>query len=183
MVSPIPWFRSFGCAAITTSFIREWQEATSSNSNIHATWVSLDDLIGILWNNTLMILLKQLVSNENNHLFSNRSLLQVLLLSFLGMVFGLLTKFSFGRKLLLDYPKLFSLGFFSHEGPTEETMKNTKFSITFFGQGWPKEESLPEPSDQHTTLPSKKLVTRVTASNPGEMITNSNSALAIDWLK
>lgn len=85
----------------------------------------------------------------------------------MGIIFGLLAKFSFGRQLLLNHPKLFSLGFFSHEGPSEETMKNTKFSITFFGQGWPKEDTHIEPTDQYTTPPSKKLVTRVTASNPG----------------
>lgn len=87
----------------------------------------------------------------------------------MGIVFGILAKYSFGRKLLLKYPKLFSLGFISHEGPTEESMKNTKFSITFYGQGWPKEEALSEPTDQHTTLPSKKIVTRVTGTNPGEL--------------
>lgn len=85
------------------------------------------------------------------------------------MIFGVLTKFSFGRKLLLDHPKFFSFGFFSHEGPSEESMKNTKFSITFYGDGWTKEESLSEPTDQHTTLPNKKLATRVSASNPGNL--------------
>lgn len=99
--------------------------------------------------------------------FAFRSLLHVVFLSFLGIIFGLLTKFSFGRKLLLNYPKVFSLGFVSHEGPTEEKMKKTKFSITFYGDGWPKEEALSEPTDSHTTPPSKKLVTRVSASNPG----------------
>ncbi|XP_031631125.1 saccharopine dehydrogenase-like oxidoreductase [Contarinia nasturtii] len=96
-----------------------------------------------------------------------KSLLTVLLVSLMGVVFGLLTKCSFGRQLLLKYPKFFSLGFISHEGPTEEQMKNTKFSITFYGQGWPKEDALAESTDQHTTMPSKKIVTRVTGTNPG----------------
>ncbi|XP_055325410.1 saccharopine dehydrogenase-like oxidoreductase [Sitodiplosis mosellana] len=96
-----------------------------------------------------------------------KSLLTVLMVSFMGIIFGILAKYSFGRKLLLKYPKLFSLGFISHEGPSEESMKNTKFSVTFYGQGWPKEEALSEPTDQHTTLPSKKIVTRVTGTNPG----------------
>lgn len=96
-----------------------------------------------------------------------RSLCSVIILSVLGVIFGLLSKFSFGRKLLLDHPKFFSLGFFSHEGPSDETMKNSKFSITFYGDGWPKEEKLSEPTDRHATPPTKKLVTRVSASNPG----------------
>lgn len=92
-----------------------------------------------------------------------------------GVVFGVLTKFAFGRKLLLDYPKVFSFGFVSHEGPTEDTMEKTKFSVTFHGKGWP--EKLAEPTDVHTTEPTKKLVTRVTATNPGECIFIYNKQL------
>lgn len=88
----------------------------------------------------------------------------------MGVIFGLLTKCQFGRNLLLKYPKIFSLGFISHEGPSEESMKNSKFSITFFGQGWPKEEALSEPTDQHTNPPSKKIVTRVSGTNPGKFL-------------
>lgn len=95
------------------------------------------------------------------------SLLHVIGILVFGAIFGILTKFSFGRKLLLDHPKLFSLGFFSHEGPSEDTMEKTKFSITFYGQGWPSSEKLAEPTDVHTTAPTKKLVTRVTGTNPG----------------
>jgi len=85
----------------------------------------------------------------------------------LGTIFGFLAKYSFGRKLLLNYPKLFSFGTVSGEGPTEEKMENTNYSLTFSGYGWPKEEKLAEPTDQHTTKPSKKLVTKVLCKNPG----------------
>lgn len=105
-----------------------------------------------------------------------RSLLHVILLSVLGIIFGLLSKFAYGRKLLLSFPKVFSLGLVSHEGPTEETLKKTKFSITFFGDGWPKEEALSEPTDSHTTPPSKKLVTRVSATNPGTLTQNHHNS-------
>lgn len=94
--------------------------------------------------------------------------MSALFISFFGAIFGLLAKFKCGQQLLLKNPKLFSFGFFSHEGPTEEKMKNSKFSITFYGRGWPKEESLAEPTDQHPTRPSKNLVTRVSATNPGK---------------
>lgn len=56
---------------------------------------------------------------------------------------------------------------FSHEGPTEETMRNTKFSITFYGKGWPKEEALAESTDTHTDPPTKTLITKVSGTNPG----------------
>lgn len=103
------------------------------------------------------------------HKYLFRSILTVLFISFMGIVFGLLTKYSFGRKLLLNYPKFFSFGLVSHEGPTIEKMKKSKFSMTFYGQGWPKEDTLAESTDQHTKLPSKKIVTRVSASNPGKI--------------
>jgi len=96
-----------------------------------------------------------------------QSLLHVILVCFLGAIFGVLTKFEYGRKLLLNHPKFFSLGFFSHEGPKPEVMENTKFSITFYGEGWPVEEKLAEPTDKHTSPPTKKIVTKVTGSNPG----------------
>lgn len=96
-----------------------------------------------------------------------KSLFHVVMVLLLGAVFGMLTKFEFGRKLLLNYPKIFSLGFISHEGPSDDTMEKSKFSITFHGQGWPKSEKLSEPTDVHTNLPSKKLITRVTGTNPG----------------
>lgn len=98
----------------------------------------------------------------SRHLF-HRSLLHVILLCVLGTIFGALTKFQFGRKLLLKYPQIFSLGFFSHEGPSDETMKNTKFSITFYGDGWAKGET----GENRSSTPTKKLITRVSASNPG----------------
>lgn len=55
----------------------------------------------------------------------------------------------------------------SHDGPTEEDMKNTKFRMTFVGEGWPKNEKLTEVTDKHPNPPTKKLVTRVGATNPG----------------
>lgn len=82
-------------------------------------------------------------------------------------IFGFLAKFGFGRQLLLKYPKLFSLGTVSHEGPSEEQMENTNFSLTFYGNGWPKEEKLAEGSDKHTNKPTKRLVTRVFCKDPG----------------
>ncbi|EDQ91000.1 uncharacterized protein MONBRDRAFT_18216 [Monosiga brevicollis MX1] len=53
-----------------------------------------------------------------------------------GTVFGLLASFEWGRSFLLKYPKVFSMGVFSHEGPTEEQMAETAFSMTFFAQGY-----------------------------------------------
>jgi short subunit dehydrogenase-like uncharacterized protein len=93
------------------------------------------------------------------------SLLQAIGVAFIAVVFGILAKFSCGRKLLLNHPKLFTLGFVSHEGPKEEANENTKFTMTFYAEGW--NEKLAEATDEFTTPINKKLVTRVSALNPG----------------
>lgn len=102
-------------------------------------------------------------------------------------VFLAFSKFQLGRKLLLkvlfpsrigaldniliepscnfQYPKLFSFGFASHEGPTEEQCENTHFSFTFFAEGWNKK--LAEPTDAHNEKPNKRMVAKVTGKNPG----------------
>ncbi|XP_056423140.1 saccharopine dehydrogenase-like oxidoreductase [Hyla sarda] len=60
----------------------------------------------------------------------------VIKLMFAGLLFLLFTKFSFGRKLLIKYPKFFSFGIFSEEGPTQKQMDESSFSFTFFGEGY-----------------------------------------------
>ncbi|XP_055373745.1 saccharopine dehydrogenase-like oxidoreductase [Condylostylus longicornis] len=96
-----------------------------------------------------------------------RSLIVTLGVAVFAAIFGILTRFSFGRNLLLKYPKIFSAGMFSHEGPSEEKTEKTRFSMTFYGEGWPKEEKLAEPTDQYKTTPSKTIITKVTGKNPG----------------
>lgn len=85
----------------------------------------------------------------------------------MGVIFGILSKFSFGRKLLLNYPKFFSCGFVSHEGPSEEKMNNTYFSMLLYAKGWPKDDQLLESTDKHTNPPSKTLIAKITGKNPG----------------
>lgn len=96
-----------------------------------------------------------------------RSLIAVFGVAFVGAIFAILARFSYGRDLLLKYPELFSFGFVSREGPKEEKLEKTRFSITFYAEGWPKEEKLAEPTDKHTNPPSKNITTRVSGINPG----------------
>lgn len=86
---------------------------------------------------------------------------------FFAFCLALLTRFQFGINLLLKYPKLFSGGFFSHEGPSEKFNENLDFSITFVGKGWSQGEGLAEPSDQYATPPRKTVVTKVSGTDPG----------------
>lgn len=59
---------------------------------------------------------------------------------FLTVLFGgalsLLAPFEWGRRLLLGAPGLFSGGIFSHEGPSQQQLQETSFSMTFVVRGF-----------------------------------------------
>lgn len=95
------------------------------------------------------------------------TILEVLAVILIGAVFGIMTRFKLGRQLLLKYPRLFSAGFVSHEGPSEKTMENTTFAIYFKGEGWNRDQDQLEPSDQFKVPPNKKLKVKVSGTNPG----------------
>lgn len=52
-----------------------------------------------------------------------------------GGMFNTFVKFSFGRKMIIKYPGLFTGGGFSHAGPNEEQRKQTNFQFEFYGKG------------------------------------------------
>ncbi|XP_054725446.1 saccharopine dehydrogenase-like oxidoreductase [Anastrepha obliqua] len=96
-----------------------------------------------------------------------KSWITAVLVALLAVSFGLLTKFSFGRQLLLKYPKFFSLGFASREGPSEANMERTHFSFIMRANGWSNSDRLVEPTDQYADPPSKTLTVKVSGTNPG----------------
>lgn len=93
------------------------------------------------------------------------SLFYVICVMFIGAVFALMSKFSFGRKLLLSHPKFFTAGMVSHEGPAEETNENLMFEMIFSGEGWKEKQS--DPTSKFDMPMNKKVVTRITGPNPG----------------
>eukprot|EP00873_Tetraselmis_striata_P014793 jgi/Tetstr1/435057/TSEL_024027.t1 len=64
------------------------------------------------------------------------------------------------------YPSLFSYGLFSHDGPTEEMMAQTRFSMTFVARGF-KSGAPVQASDK----PDMQIVTRVEGPEPGYVAT------------
>ncbi|KAL7987516.1 hypothetical protein Chor_006435 [Crotalus horridus] len=60
----------------------------------------------------------------------------VIKLMFAGLLFLMLVKFNFGRKILLKYPEFFSGGHFTKDGPTEKQMEGASFEMTFLGEGY-----------------------------------------------
>jgi hypothetical protein len=55
------------------------------------------------------------------------SLFYAILMMMFGIVFGILAKFGFGRKLLETFPEIFSCGAVSKQGPSKEVAENTNF--------------------------------------------------------
>ncbi|CAH2249906.1 saccharopine dehydrogenase-like oxidoreductase [Pelobates cultripes] len=86
-------------------------------------------------------------------------------LIFAGLLFVLLTKFSFGRKLMIKYPKFFSFGYFSSEGPTQQQMDESSFDMTFFGEGYSKGK------DPQQGKPDLKICTQVSGPEAGYVST------------
>jgi hypothetical protein len=82
-----------------------------------------------------------------------------------GLIFGILARFNFGRRLLLNHPKFFTFGAVSHEGPTDEFNEHSIMEIYFSGEGW--KETMNDSSDQFKIPVNKKMITRVTSRNPG----------------
>ncbi|KAG0048583.1 hypothetical protein BGZ83_006467 [Gryganskiella cystojenkinii] len=88
-------------------------------------------------------------------------------------VFGLFAKYEFGRKFLLKHPRLFTLGVFSHQGPSDQQLAETSFSETFFAKGYSAE--LQAKHTKHEELlsvePDVEIVTSVSGPEPGYVAT------------
>lgn len=75
----------------------------------------------------------------------------------------LLAQFEFGRKILLEFPRLFFAGMTSHDGPSEETVEKSEFEMIFIGRGWREKIN----TDEKLNIPiNKKIITRIHCSNP-----------------
>ncbi|KAK0533852.1 hypothetical protein OC835_002880 [Tilletia horrida] len=69
--------------------------------------------------------------------------------------FGLLASFRLGRALLLRFPKLFSNGRVSHEGPTRQQIKSTSFLSTLVVRGHTS-STIARARDASTSTSTKK---------------------------
>ncbi|XP_043803160.1 saccharopine dehydrogenase-like oxidoreductase [Apis laboriosa] len=96
--------------------------------------------------------------------FTLNSLFAVLKTIIFGFIFLMLSKYEFGRNLLLKYPTFFSGGYIGYEMAKPEELDKIKFSITFKAEGWT--EKLVEPTDKHKDPPNKVLITKVSGTNP-----------------
>ncbi|CAN6470146.1 unnamed protein product [Victoria cruziana] len=81
-----------------------------------------------------------------------------------GFIIGLLTKVQIGRNLLLNYPEIFTLGWFRLTGPTEEEVRSATFKMWFVGHGYSDESKL-------SGKPDKQIITRVSGPEIGYVAT------------
>lgn len=61
----------------------------------------------------------------------------LLLVTFYGLLFAVLAKFAWGRRLLLAHPSLFSGGVFTHEGPSRAQLAQGGFTTTVLAYPMP----------------------------------------------
>ena len=92
----------------------------------------------------------------------------------MGLLFNLLASLGpLGRSILLRHPRLFTLGAFSDEGPTEEMLAATSWTTTFFGKGWAKAQV--DAGTDTPTPPGGQLdttvVVKVSGPEPGYIAT------------
>jgi len=66
-------------------------------------------------------------------------LVNTLKLSLFAIMFVLLANIGIGRKLLMMYPHIFTLGLFKRGGPTEKQIKETSFTMELIGHGFTEE--------------------------------------------
>jgi hypothetical protein len=58
-----------------------------------------------------------------------------------GLVLSILSKFSFGQSLLMQYAEIFSFGAFSRSGPPLDAIKKARFCINMVGHGIDENEN------------------------------------------
>lgn len=93
--------------------------------------------------------------------------LSLLLLTITALtLFGLMASFSLGKSLLLKYPKLFSAGMVSHEGPSQAQLDGSTFTTTLIGRGY-SEKAIKDKASK----PDVKSIVRVSGPEVGYVAT------------
>lgn len=93
------------------------------------------------------------------------SLFYAILAIMVGAIFGILAKFPWGRSLLETYPRFFSGGTVSKEGPSKAMTEETNFEMTLVGRGWT--QKLAKPTDTPEQPPNRKVTVVVKGKNVG----------------
>lgn len=88
-----------------------------------------------------------------------------------GIFILLFSLFRPTRKLLHDYPEIFTFGFVRKSGPTRIQVENSSFEMRLLGYGWP--EKLSSPTDEPKEPPKLLVVAKVKGPEAGYVATSS----------
>ncbi|XP_064623756.1 saccharopine dehydrogenase-like oxidoreductase isoform X1 [Lineus longissimus] len=86
----------------------------------------------------------------------------------MGITLKVFSTFRLGRRLLLKYPRLFTLGAFSKNGPARKVIEKSSFIHTMVGRGWGKKLPVGE---KHPQGPDKNISFRMIAPDAGYAFT------------
>ena len=81
--------------------------------------------------------------------------------SIFGAVFAFMAQYQWGRSLLLKYPRVFSLGIFSHEGPSDEQIAQTSFEVLHICKGYSQRSAIED------RQPDQTIKVKVAGPEPG----------------
>lgn len=98
---------------------------------------------------------------------ASKSVFGIIRFIMVGIFIGLLGKFAFGRRLLLQFPSFFSLGWFRKNGPSEDEVRSASFKMWFVGTGF-RDSSLVA---QGNRKPDMEIITRVMGPEIGYLTT------------
>jgi len=97
------------------------------------------------------------------------TLLGLFLVSIYGLIFSLLAKFAWGRRLLLANPSLFSGGVFTHEGPSKAQLAEATFTTTLLA--YPMPNNSDDKSSALAPASSSPLAIAISGPEPGYVAT------------
>jgi len=92
-----------------------------------------------------------------------QSIISCFMLMLVGLVFGILANYTWGRTLLEKFPGIFSFGFISKAGVPKEKADNTNFEMTLIGEGWSHRVE----DEKAAGKPNRKVTTVVKGKNIG----------------
>ncbi|RAL47133.1 hypothetical protein DM860_014027 [Cuscuta australis] len=98
---------------------------------------------------------------------ASKSLLGIVRIVTVGLFIAVFGKSSIGRRLLLKFPSVFSLGSFRKQGPTEEEVSSASFKMWFVGHGFSDASGTFEGNKK----PDMEIITRVTGPEIGYLTT------------
>lgn len=102
---------------------------------------------------------------------SVKSLLWSVVLLVYFVIFGILTQFEITKRILIAYPERCSFNYFKSSGPTEEQLRQAKFTYWFYGYGWSQKNTSDD--EKPTSPPKRQMVVRCDGPDPAYITTVS----------